>query len=88
MSSLTFDVVTFGDKNTERLPDYYRLDVSAIYDFKLGPTRASLGLSVFNVLGRPNVWRKEFEVVEGEIVETDVTYLGFTPNLSFTVYLK
>jgi hypothetical protein len=40
------------------------------------------------VLACTNVWRKEFEVVEGELIETDVTYLGFTPNLSFTIYLK
>jgi hypothetical protein len=65
-----------------------RLDVSATYDFKLGPSKASIGLSLFNVLARTNVWRKEFEVVEGELIETDVTYLGFTPNLSFTIYLK
>jgi hypothetical protein len=84
----TFDRVTFGDKNTGRLPNYMRLDVSATYDFKLGPSKARIGLSFFNVLARTNVWRKEFEVVEGEIIETDVTYLGFTPNLSFTIYLK
>jgi ferric enterobactin receptor len=82
------NVVTYGDKNGQRLPAYMRLDLSASYDFKFKGKTARLGFSIFNVLDRKNVWRKEFEVAEGEIIETDVNYMGFTPNLSFTIFLK
>jgi ferric enterobactin receptor len=84
----TFDRVVFGAKNTARLPAYIRLDLSATYDFPIGSTKASICASVFNTLNRKNVWYKEYEVVEGEVLETDVTYLGITPNVSFTLYLK
>ena len=31
--------------------------------------------------GHKNVWRKEYDIVEDELVETDINYLGFTPSL-------
>ncbi len=73
-----------SDKNTLRLPDYHRLDLSINYDFDyLFGGKASTGLSFFNVYGRQNVWYKEYEVVDGVILETDVNLLGFTPSLYF-----
>lgn len=82
--------VTVGDKNGQRLPDYHRLDVSATYNFKFGNAPASLGLSVFNLYDRSNVWYKDYTIdAENEIYsETDVTFIGFTPSLFFTVKLK
>lgn len=75
------NIIEYGPKNGARLPDYHRLDLSATYDFKLGGTDLSAGVSVFNVYNRQNVWRKEYDVVEGELIETDVTYMGITPSL-------
>ncbi|MCG8327198.1 MAG: TonB-dependent receptor [Chitinophagales bacterium] len=72
-----------SDKNAFRLPDYHRLDLSCTYDFRLGSSKANLGLSIYNLYGRNNVWYKEYEVVEGELLETDVSLLGFTPSLFF-----
>jgi len=80
--TLTFQWVK---KNIFRLPDYHRLDLSATYNFYLGKATSSLGLSVFNLYNHTNVWYKEYEIVEDEIIETDINYLGFTPNLFFNV---
>jgi len=78
--------VTVSTKNGKRLPDYHRLDLSATLNFKLGKRiPATLGFSVFNVYNRSNVWYKQFEIIENTIVETNVNYLGITPNVNFTI---
>ena len=40
-----------------------------------------------NVYNRKNVWYKQYEVIEGELIETDVNLLGFTPNIFFSINL-
>ena len=82
--------ITIGEKNASRLPDYNRLDLSATYNFKLGKAPASFGLSVFNVYNRSNIWYKDYTIdTQNEIFEAvDVTYLGVTPSLFFSVRLK
>ena len=71
-----------GDKNGERLPAYHRLDAALHYKFDVKTSRVDVGLSVFNLYNRENVWYKEFDLTESPMVTTDVTFLGFTPNLS------
>lgn len=82
------DFWVISDKNALRLPDYHRLDLSATYNFRLGQTKAELGLSLFNLYGRKNIWYKEFEVIDDELLETDVLLQSFTPSLFFTWSLK
>jgi len=78
--------VTVSTKNGQRLPDYHRLDLSATLNMKLGGRiPATLGFSVFNAYNRSNVWYKQFEIVDNTIVETNVNYLGITPNINFTI---
>jgi ferric enterobactin receptor len=75
----TFYIPVFGAKNGSRLPDYHRLDVSAYVDFhKEGDNRAQAGVSVFNTYNRHNVWRRQYQYVDGEKLSTDVNYLGLT----------
>lgn len=81
----TISRVIVGEKNGARLPDYHRLDLSVTYDFKFGESKATLGLTIFNVYDRKNVWYKEFDVIEGEIVETNVQLMGLTFNLFFNI---
>ena len=85
-----YDYIHVSNKNSYRLPDYHRLDISGKYNFKLGNAKASLGLSVFNVYNHENIWYKEFDTDEetGTLLETNITKLGITPNLSFKVYLR
>jgi ferric enterobactin receptor len=79
------DYIHVGDKNGYRLPAYHRLDFSVTYRFSIGRTLSSLGISLFNVYGRKNVWYREFEVEDNEIIVMDVNTLGFTPNLFFSI---
>lgn len=76
-----------SDKNANRLPAYHRMDASATYSFRWG----SIGVSVFNVYNRQNVWYKRFQVVrengETALQTTSVTYLGITPNLTLSAKL-
>jgi hypothetical protein len=85
----TTDHFAISEKNAFRLPDYHRLDLSANYDFDyfLGG-KATAGLSLFNLYNRSNIWYKEYEVVDGTILETDVNLLGFTPSLFFNWKLR
>jgi ferric enterobactin receptor len=82
------DFTNPSGKNANRLPNYHRMDVSATYNFPHG----SLALSVFNVYGHTNIWYKKFNVVESNneksLTVTDVEYLGFTPNLTFSWKLR
>ena len=77
--------VNVGEKNGLRLPDYHRLDVAANYRFEWGDSKGSIGLSLFNLYGRENVWYREFDLTEGDLLLTDINYLGFTPNLRFRI---
>lgn len=85
----TTDHFAISDKNAVRLPDYHRLDLSVNYDYDyfLGG-KGAFGFSLFNVYNRQNIWYKEYEVVEGYIVETDVNLLGITPSFYFNWTLQ
>ncbi len=78
-----------GSRNSVRYPDYHRLDLSATFNYRLGKTgTGSISMSIFNVYNRKNVWYKEFEVYDNELIETDVTLLGFTPSLTLSFRLR
>lgn len=84
----TTDFFEISDKNALRYEDYHRLDLSGTYDFNLGESKANLGLSLTNLYGRKNTWYNEYEVIEGELLETNVSLLGFTPSVFFNWTLK
>ena len=77
--------IHIGEKNGLRLPDYHRLDVAANYNLDFGKSKGRIGLSLFNLYGRRNVWYREFDLTEGDLLVTDINYLGFTPNLQFRI---
>ncbi|MBT32241.1 MAG: TonB-dependent receptor [Thalassobius sp.] len=86
LDGTTYNYISVGAKNSFRLPDYHRLDMSVNYKFKLGSTGSGqVGLSLFNLYDRKNIWYKEFLVEEEEVIETDVNLIGFTPNLNVSV---
>ena len=72
----------FGPKNAARLPAYHRLDLALNYDWRVGSARGTLGMTVFNVYGRQNVWYKQFQAFTSELVETDVHLMGRAFNAS------
>jgi ferric enterobactin receptor len=77
--------VMLGPKNGARLPAYHRLDLSVSYRFRLAGSQSIFGATVFNLYDRKNVWYKEFDVVEGEIFESNILYMGQTFNLFITL---
>jgi ferric enterobactin receptor len=76
-------------KNGVRLPNYHRMDAAITYHWpnKNGAMN-SIGVSFFNLYNRQNVWYREFQVQYGELVQTDVHYMGFTPNVTASMKLR
>jgi hypothetical protein len=72
----------FGPKNGARLPAYHRLDLAINRDWRLGSARGTVGMTVFNVYDRQNVWYKQFQGFSNELVETDVHLMGRAFNVS------
>ncbi len=62
--------------------------MAATYNFRFGKAPATLGISLFNLYNRANVWYKEFEIINNQVISTDVYYLGATPNLTLGIKLR
>lgn len=77
--------VSVGAKNGSRLPAYHRLDLSIHHRFPIGKAKGDLGVSLFNIYGRKNVWYYKYDFDQTPYLRTEVNYLGFTPNVSLTV---
>lgn len=88
-SSQNFYTVTA--KNGQRLPAYHRMDIAANYKLfgkKNGKEFGSIGLSIFNVYNRINTWYKQYTIVNNQILQNNVNYLGLIPNLTFSYNLR
>jgi len=82
----TIDRVVAGPKNDGRLPSYHRLDVALNREFLVrNAMRGVFSLTLFNLYNRTNVWYKEFEVIEDEIIENDIQLMGRTVNAAVTL---
>ena len=82
----TLDRVVAGPKNGGRLPAYHRLDVALNREFFIrNAMRGVFSLTLFNLYNRTNVWYKEFEVIEDEIIENDIQLMGRTVNAAVTL---
>lgn len=79
------EYVSIGEKNGLRIDPYHRLDLSATYNFNISSGKGEMGLSVFNFYNKTNTWYNEFEVVDNQVKETNVNYIGFTPSLFLNV---
>lgn len=83
------DYVSVSGKNAVRFPDYHRLDASITYNWKSKSGGLwSLSTSFFNLYNRTNTWYKEYQIEEDELIETDINFLGFTPNLTLSFKLR
>ncbi len=79
--------LNFRNANSSRLPEYIRVDASAIYDFELGKNgKVTLGASVLNLTNRKNSLNTYYRLREDNSVEQiERVSLGITPNLSCRV---
>jgi ferric enterobactin receptor len=83
--------IDFGSKNSSRLPAYHRMDISVNYHLRnreSGNEWGNIGLSVFNIYNRRNIWYKEYQIIDGTIIETNKLFLGFTPNITLSLKLR
>ena len=77
--------INYNPTNSSQLQDYLRVDISAMYNFKLGKTTANMGLSVWNLLNKRNIINS-FNRLNNDAVDTiNQGSLGVTPNLLFRV---
>lgn len=79
--------VGVGAKNAARFPNYHRMDLAVTMNFKYFDqlNDGMLTFSLFNVYNRKNIWYKEFQIIDGENIENNITYLGITPNISLSL---
>ena len=81
------ETINFSQTNNASLKDYLRLDISAIYDFKLSnKVSANIGVSVWNVLDRQNEINNFYRINNNVVNETVQRSLGLTPNAVLKVY--
>ena len=68
-------------RNTRRLPATHRLDVSVTRAFSSRFFAGKLGLSVFNLYDRQNVWYRYFTIRNGKLSPVSIHSFGATPTL-------
>jgi hypothetical protein len=90
LDGTTRDYITVSQKNGKRFPNYHRLDFAVTYNQPIKATGGNIALSfsLYNLYNRKNVWYKEFQVEDGKIVETNVNYLGITPNVTLSFRIR
>jgi len=82
------ETIAYGIPNAERLTDYYRVDLSAEYNWEISENvDAKINMAVLNVLDTRNTLNIRYVITEntnGEstINEVRTTSLGLSPNFS------
>lgn len=87
----TIPVLQFNLPNQERLPDYFRLDLSAEYLWKVSEkVNAQFNFSVLNLLDKTNTLNVRYVLEQDEseisVKRIEELSLGFTPNFSVQVF--
>jgi hypothetical protein len=77
--------ILFEAPNSRRLSDYFRLDFSSTYTFRIfNKVRALAGFSMWNVLGNSNVYNQFYLLDEAQTIQSFTQNgLDFTPNFVF-----
>lgn len=82
------DQINYQSPNSDRLDDYLRLDLSAIYQIKKNnANRAEFGFSIWNLLDRDNPISNFYSLDQQDEPREVVQHsLGFTPNMLVRFY--
>ena len=91
LEMLDGDVISYihvGKKNSSRLPNYYRLDLSISRQFSFKKINIDAGISTFNTTNHRNVWYKEYNLETVPVTVSDALMLGFTPTFYFKLITK
>ncbi|MDC7996041.1 TonB-dependent receptor plug domain-containing protein [Altibacter sp. HG106] len=80
-------VINYSRPNSDRIKDYFRVDLSATYQFALGRTsQMFLGASVWNLLNTKNTINQFYRInASGNIEQVNEPALSFTPNATLRV---
>ncbi|MEL7021125.1 MAG: hypothetical protein AAGK47_05930, partial [Bacteroidota bacterium] len=89
-----FNFLEYATLNTNRLPAYHRLDIGLHYHLSMHRCRLETSLSLLNVLGRENLFRREYFINSQEdralgealFSQVDKTLLARTPQLLVRMY--
>jgi hypothetical protein len=87
IQNTTNSTIDYNSPNSSRLNDYFRTDISAVYNFNLSKDiKAELGASVWNIFNQTNIINRHYALnINDDIVKIDNQSLQLTPNLSFRV---
>ncbi len=79
--------INFEKINSSRLDDYFRLDISATYDFDITKSiLAHTGVSVWNLTNSQNVINKYYKIDQNNTLQEENEFpLGLTPNVTFRI---
>jgi len=80
-NEITDDLINYDSTNKDKLDEYMRLDVSAMYDFNVSNNvKCNLGVSVWNALNRENQINNFYRINNDVVNENVQRSLGITPN--------
>ncbi len=82
-------IFIYNTPNAERISDYFRVDLSATYDFNIFKDKKGfVGMSVWNLLDRKNTINRYYiRDTSQNIKKVDIKSLRLTPNVSLRIYL-
>lgn len=77
------DEINYESANTSNLPDYFRLDASITYDFKIkNILNINTGISLWNITGKNNIINKFYKFSDINFpLGINENSLEFTPNV-------
>ncbi len=79
--------INYQGANGSRLDEYFRLDVSATYDFEISKgVKAHTGVSIWNLTNNENIINNYYRINQEDLPQEEVELsLGITPNATFRV---
>lgn len=80
-------VINYQKPNSSNLNHYLRTDFSTTYQFKIINKKASIGISIWNILNRNNTLNSYYQLNNNQVSQINNQSLGFTPNLSFRLWI-
>ena len=81
------ELINYKNANSSHLPNYQRLDVSALYEFNIFKLKCKAGISIWNLLNKKNIVNTYYKINQQNQIEEIVQKpLGITPNASLRVY--
>lgn len=75
----------FGTRNSARLPQYHRLDLSTQVDRRFRAVSSTFGVTVFNVYNRDNILFYDYQTVGSAVSVSSVLMMRRAANVFFKV---